>query len=378
MLGTDFDARQIDLEAFYAELQAIRRDVDASLGEEDLAHLRKLERIGKAASALGYATCWVGPNPLSMAAISLGRSTRWLMMHHVGHRGYDKVPGVPAKYTSKVFARGRRRFLDWPDWMIPEAWIYEHNVLHHYNTGEERDPDLIERNTEFLRNAKVPQALKHTLMASLAATWRLSYYAPNTLQKWMARKGTAPARADYLRALLVDCVAPYAAIHFVAIPLAFLPLGPWASWSAWVNSLGAEALTNVHTFLVVGPNHTADDLHRFDSRPKTKAEAALRQVLGSANYRTGGDLVDYAHLWLNYQIEHHLWPDLPMLRYRQVQPKVKALCEKHGIPYLQEGVLTRAKKMLDVATGKTSMRRVREVLTRMDKPAPGAAVTAES
>jgi hypothetical protein len=44
----------------------------------------------------------------------LGRSTRWLLMHHVGHRGYDKVPGVPAKYTSKVFARGWRAWSTGP------------------------------------------------------------------------------------------------------------------------------------------------------------------------------------------------------------------------------------------------------------------------
>ena len=46
------------------------------------------------------------PNPISMALLSLGRGTRWMLMHHIGHRGYDRVPNVPAKYTSKVFARG--------------------------------------------------------------------------------------------------------------------------------------------------------------------------------------------------------------------------------------------------------------------------------
>ena len=47
---------------------------------------------------------------LSAAALSLGRSTRWLLMHHVGHRGYDRVPGMSSDRTSKGFARGRRRF----------------------------------------------------------------------------------------------------------------------------------------------------------------------------------------------------------------------------------------------------------------------------
>lgn len=63
-------------------------------------------------------------------------------------------------------------------------------------------------------------------------------------------------------------------------------------------------------------------------------------------------------MWLNYQIEHHIWPDLTMLQYRKVQPKGKALCERLGIPYVQESVFTRAKKMIDVIVGKAWMRRV--------------------
>jgi fatty acid desaturase len=378
---TTFDASSIDLDAFYAELKELRRGIDTSLGEEDIRHLRKFDRIGKLATAIGLATCWIAPNPLSIAALSLGRSTRWMLMHHVGHRGYDKVPGVPAKYTSKVFARGRRRFLDWNDWMIPEAWIYEHNVLHHSNTGEDRDPDLVERNTTAYRASKLPLAIKYAGMAFVAATWRLTYYAPNTLRAWLGRHDetagheseeektlrTKDEEARYNRAFWSRCVAPYTAIHFALLPGMFLPLGPWAAASALANSLGAEALTNVHTFAVVGPNHSGDDLYRFTTRPTSKAEGMLRQVIGSVNYPCGNDTLDYAHLWLNYQIEHHIWPDLPMLRYQEVQPKVKALCEKHGIPYVQESVWKRVRKMLSIAVGTSSMKTVTGIVRRVDE-----------
>src|SRR6185503_17770383 len=143
-----FDPSSVDMDGFQRELKALRDQVDASLGEADKAHLRKIERWGRAATLLGLATCWLAPNPVSAAALSLGRSTRWLLMHHVGHRGYDRVPGMPAGRTSKGFAQGRRRLLDWLDWMLPDAWIFEHNVLHHSHTGEEADPDLLERNAE--------------------------------------------------------------------------------------------------------------------------------------------------------------------------------------------------------------------------------------
>jgi len=58
-------------------------------------------------------------------------------------------------------------------------------------------------------------------------------------------------------------------------------------------------------------------------------------VISSANYRTGGDLNDFMHGWLNYQVEHHVWPSLSMLSYQKGQPELKAICEKYGVPYVQ-------------------------------------------
>jgi hypothetical protein len=47
-----------------------------------------------------------------------------------------------------------------------------------------------------------------------------------------------------------------------------------------------------------------------------------------------------------------------MRQYQIVQPKLQALCEKHGVPYVQGNVLGRVKKMLDVFVGKTKMMRL--------------------
>ena len=197
------------------------------------------------------------------------------------------------------------------------------------------------------------------LLALLAATWRASYYAPKTLHEWWHRHtATEAPRPTPLRRLIGWCYAPYALWSFVTLPLLFAPLGAWAVFSAWCNSLLADVLTNLHTFFVVGPNHTGDDVFRFDGRPASRGEFYVRQVIGSVNYRTGGDLVDYAHLFLNYQIEHHLFPDVPMLAYRRVQPKVRALCAQYGVPYVQEPVTRRFVKMARVFVGATRMRRL--------------------
>jgi fatty acid desaturase len=372
----EFDPRQIDLEGFREEIRALRREIDASLGEEDIDHLRKMERWGRACTLLGLATAGICPNPVSAIALALGRTARWMLMHHIGHRGYDRVPNIPAKYTSRVFARGRRRFLDWPDWMVPEAWIYEHNVLHHSFTGEVRDPDLVERNMATLHERGLPRAVGYAALGLYAFTWKFLYYAPNTLGTWVHRGdvGSGSETPDELEAsyrdLFLHCYLPYAGLTFGLLPAAYAVFGPWAYLSALTNSVAAEAIANLHTFCVIGPNHAGDDLFRFEDRPASRAEGYVRQVIGSVNYRLGTDVIDFAHMWLNYQIEHHVFPDIPMRQYRLVQPKMKALCEKYGVPYLQGGVLSRVKKMVDVFVGKTKMRKAPRGPWSVSPPAP--------
>lgn len=87
--------RPADPAAFARDVAALRADLTAAIGPEDLAHLKKLERWGRLCSALGYATAWIAPNPLSALLIAHGNTVRWtIVMHHVGHGAYDRVPGV--------------------------------------------------------------------------------------------------------------------------------------------------------------------------------------------------------------------------------------------------------------------------------------------
>jgi fatty acid desaturase len=215
--------------------------------------------------------------------------------------------------------------------------------------------------------------MKLSLIAVLACTWKIVYYAPNSLSVLdpdsrkrlrhehitrLTIRSLVDFRRRSVRRLWLSCYLPYGIVHFGLVPLAFLPLGTTAAWYVLLNKLLAEAITNVHSFLVIAPNHTADDLYRFSFHYDRKEEFYVTQVMGSANYHCGGEFTDYMSCWLNYQIEHHLFPDLPMRQYSRIQPEVKALCEKHGIPYRQESVFRRFGRLLDVAVGKTSMRQL--------------------
>jgi fatty acid desaturase len=375
-----FDA--VDYEAFTRDVLALRDELDAGLGPADLAHLRKIALWGRFCAALGYATAWLFPNPIAALLISQGMVVRWtMMMHHVGHKGYDRVPGAPPHLNARRFARGWRRYLDFLDWLHPDAWNHEHNTLHHYHTGEMLDPDLVELNFDWLRGSRLPRALKYLVVAAGALTWKWSYYVPRTLRSFHfarlrraglteteparmtadERRGLAPARdlwnpfSPIGRDLWLKCLLPHATVRFALIPAMFLPLGGWAALSVWLTSLMAEVFTNVYTFIIIVPNHAGDDLYRFNTPISDRAELYVRGVIGSVNYRTGGDLNDFLHGWLNYQIEHHVWPDMSMLQYQKAQPKLKAICDRYEIPYVQDGVFSRLLHLVRIMVGDETM-----------------------
>jgi fatty acid desaturase len=79
--------------------------------------------------------------------------------------------------------------------------------------------------------------------------------------------------------------------------------------------------------------------------------------MGSADFTGGSDLADFFQGYLNYQIEHHLFPDLPPKKLHEAQPLVEALCKKHGVPYVREPIGRRVKQLVDVMVGRRSMRR---------------------
>ena len=358
------------LEELVKDLNEIHQEVLARVGEQDFKHLKKMERWGRLCSLLGYGTAWIFPNPISALLISQGSFTRWTQMTHpIVHKGYDKIANIPEKYTSRKFAQGWRRFKDWPDWITPAGWHQEHDVLHHYNLGEKLDPDHLQHNMEWLRQSKAPMGLRYVIVAVFTSVWKILYYTPRTHKELcisqarqqreilpeMTRSGAWSPYTKQGRALWLESILPYVGFRFILLPLLFLPLGTFAAGSVLITSILAEVLTNMHSFLVIVPNHAGDDVMMFEDKGKGRGEFFLRQILGSVNYPTGSDFNDFFYGWLNYQIEHHLWPDIPLNQYQFVQPKVVAVCKKHGIPYRQDSVFKRLKKAVDIMVGRTSM-----------------------
>ena len=373
---------QVDKEQLCKDIEAVKDNIGAAT-QEDFQHLLKLERWGRFATFSGYALIavlsvielFLGLSTLlfwsmafiAAALISTGNISRWAnVVHPVLHGAYDKVPNIPKRYTKKYFAKGSRRYIDWLDWIKPEAWSYEHNIMHHYHLGEEDDPDCVQRNTHWLHSENMFKPLRYLIVLIMTGSWKITYYAPNTLRILDNKKRKEEDKVSITHMewnikekngfeLWMDYLLPYIGIKFIIIPALFIPFGITAVFNAFIIVLMAEFLANLHSFIVIVPNHSADDIYMFDEPHVDQAEFYLRQIMGSVNYNTGGDLRDFMHGWLNYQIEHHLFPSLPLSQYQKMQPKVKEICEKHNIEYRQESVFIRVKKTIDLLVGNTKM-----------------------
>ncbi len=353
---------------FLGELHALGRELHADRRPADRAHFRRIAVAGRALSALGLATAWWGLNPLSALALSLGATVRWTVVaHHVLHGAFDDDPQAPRAWHSKRFARGWRRLIYWADWIPPRAWNVEHNTLHHHRLGEIHDPDVPEANMAWLRGLRLPRPIAALVVLFCAALWRPLYYGPNALRQLLQRRSGAaptpfhPFNADvYLptrplgRQVWLQVWLPTLLVRFVLLPACFLPLGTAAAGAVLANMLVAEVLTNLHSFAIIVPSHAGDDVLRFETPPRDRDELALRQLFGTANYRTGGTLRDVLHGYLNYQIEHHVWPRLAPAQLVRSQPRLAALCARHGMPYLQQSVWRRIAAMVRNVVGGTT------------------------
>jgi len=372
----------IDQTALQKDIDAIKEQIPAP-NWEDFQHLLKLERWGSGVVFAGIILIGVvsfmdmqgfsfwALALVAAALIGIGNTSRWAnVTHPILHGAYDKVPNIPYAYTKAGFARGWKRWWHWADWIKPEAWEYEHNIMHHYHLGEDDDPDNVERNLRWLTESKTPMPLRYLIVFIIAATWKFTYYAPNTLrilENKERRKRKEPELDHYEwspatkngKELWKNYMLPYGIGKFILLPLLFwFPFGMTGVENAFIILLLSELIANIHSFIVIVPNHSAEDIYQFSKPHKSVGEFYLRQIMGSVNYNTGTDVIDFGQGFLNYQIEHHLFPNMPHSFYQKMQPKVKDICQKYDLEYRQESVWKRAWMTVELMVEKTKVLRV--------------------
>jgi len=97
----------------------------------------------------------------------------------------------------------------------------------------------------------------------------------------------------------------------------------------------ANIVRNVWAYAIIFCGHFPDQTYTFSSEEvenESRGGWYVRQLVGAANIE-GSPLFHVASGNLGYQVEHHLFPDMPSTRYAEIAPQVKDICERYGLPY---------------------------------------------
>jgi linoleoyl-CoA desaturase len=97
----------------------------------------------------------------------------------------------------------------------------------------------------------------------------------------------------------------------------------------------ANVVRNVWSHAIIFCGHFPDQTYTFaahEVEDESRGAWYVRQLVGAANIE-GSPLFHVASGNLGYQVEHHLFPDMPSTRYAEIAPRVKAICAEYGLPY---------------------------------------------
>ena len=131
--------------------------------------------------------------------------------------------------------------------------------------------------------------------------------------------------------LVVAGLASYLAVIFIL-------LGPWygAAFIAVHRALGG-----IYMGSVFAPNHKGMPILEKED----EMDFLHQQVLTARDVQ-GSPLADFWYGGLNYQIEHHLFPNMPRNNLKSCQVIVRDFCAEKGIPYHETGVWQSHKEIL--------------------------------
>ncbi|HET9075207.1 MAG TPA: acyl-CoA desaturase [Solirubrobacteraceae bacterium] len=316
-----------DVQRLGEELDAIRHRVVSELGQEDVDYIRNIIRTQRGLEVAGRAMLefgWLPPLWLGgTAALSVAKILDNMEIgHNVMHGQYDwtRDPAL----DSKAF--------EWDTACPADQWRHSHNFMHHtYTNILDMDRDIgygILRMSEEQR--WTPYFLGNILWATLLMLLFEYGVALHDLESDQVLTGKKRLDLTMLRQIGAK-VGRQALKDYVIFPVL---AGPGAPFTLAGNAT-ANIVRNIWTFSIIFCGHFPDGVQEFtpeEAANETRGEWYLRQMLGSANI-TGNRLFHIMSGNLSFQIEHHLFPDIPARRYASISAEVREICERYGLPY---------------------------------------------
>jgi fatty acid desaturase len=338
------------LEALGREFDAIHDEVFAELGERDSRYIRSTIKLHRelvlAARAMlsgsRYKPLWLG----GTAALSVAKILENMEIgHNVMHGQWDWMndPDI----NSQTW--------DWDTASPADAWRHSHNYEHHTFTnirGKDRDLGY-----EIMRidphqkwhPVYLLQPLYNLILMGFFE-WGVAVHDLNFDTIHSGEKSKQQVLAE-LKAIGLKArrqiVKDYIAFPLLSAGLAALSSGRDGSLaerkaagrqgfkSTLTANFTANIVRNVWAYSIIFCGHFPDQTYTFSQQEvanETRGGWYVRQLLGAANI-DGGPLFHLLAGNLSFQVEHHLYPDMPSSRYAEIAPRVRDICRRYGLPY---------------------------------------------
>jgi fatty acid desaturase len=243
--------------------------------------------------------------------------------HNVMHGQYD--------WMHEPALDGRR--YEWDTACPGDAWRHSHNYMHHaYANVEGKDRDL---GYGILRLTDAQPWQPAHLLQPLRAAAALLFQWGVVLHDLEFEN--ALSRAKPWRRLRRELGAVFKkGARQVVKDYVFFPLiaGPAAA-PVLVGNLTANLARNLWAFAIIFCGHFTADAETLDATvlvDETRGQWYLRQLKGSSNL-AGGAPFNFLSCNLSFQIEHHLFPDVPAVRYADMAEKVQEICARYAQHY---------------------------------------------
>jgi linoleoyl-CoA desaturase len=219
-------------------------------------------------------------------------------------------------------------------------WKMQHNVLHHsYTNVHEEDEDISPRGVLRLSPHSAWKKIHRFqfvyawfLYGLMTIVWlffkdfvRIVRYDKSGL----ARKHNASIRREWM--ILIFSKLVYVAYIFV-IPLLVTSM----MW--WQILLGVLAMHYIAGFLlaiIFQPAHVIEgsEFPLPDANNRLENNWAVHQLLTTTNFGNRSRWFSWYVGGLNFQIEHHLFPNICHVHYRKIAGIVKSTAGEFGLPY---------------------------------------------
>jgi ferredoxin-NADP reductase/fatty acid desaturase len=367
------------------ELLALYDETRAAMGEVDLKHIRTVTAYGQAINARRLELLRTGGPVAAGRAAVLEMLYRLLQFSELGHNilhgSYDDLPGNGEYHSDRY---------DWDFNVDTTQWKVMHHEGHHPHTNiVGKDHDL---GYSVLRGQAAQDWFGHhaVQLGLLGAVFPfLTQLAPFLVANitrevdgsrfWSRDTLRAPLRialADTKRRLITE---PMASGRRFLPTLIANHIGGVAGYAAVLFLVAIEHHAGeMEVFADPGPDETPDDYYRRQIRGTRNflrspvLDAALERLLEEEVPFDNRPDFRIFYGGLDTHVEHHLFPDLPPNRQREVAPKVREIVTRHGLPYHETPLGETAALLLKTLTGLSipvGEREARHPLMLLKRPA---------